>query len=132
MGGRGASSANTTKLPQLIGTEKQIKWANELRKTVVEIIKKETDVFNKNKSFFEGYYSNELEEYKDFKKYSKEVLKEKKANKWIESFRNVPYRSDYYIKSLEKDKYDSDTGYTMRIRESMVQSAIAYKRFVQN
>lgn len=130
MGGRGSSSGNTSRLPALQGSEKQVKWATDLRDNVVKIIKEESRVFEKNKSYFDNDVFGDQEAYKDYKKYSREALKVTNASKWINSFKNMQYKTDSYIKSLEKPSYLSETAYRAEITEKMKIASYAYKKFV--
>lgn len=129
IGGKGGNKIKS-KLPNLVGSEKQIKWANEIRNNVIEIINAESKVFEKNKSFFKDDYFGDKEAYEDYKKYSKEAINETKASKWISSFKNVQDNKDYYIKSLKKSEGTTDLDYRNSIRDKMNTASYAYKKFV--
>lgn len=112
MGGRGASSSeNGNKLPKLEGSEKQIKWANDIRNTMMQIRQVEEKAFLKHKDIFTNETNNAgfnyEQAYKDYKKYSKEVFKEKSAKKWIDNFRtaNTGYKLEFKEEFYNKGKY---------------------------
>lgn len=135
MGGRGSSSGNVSKLPELKGSEKQIKWAEDLRKNVIKVINEESKIFAKNKNLLldKSSYSFELnkEYYESYKKNIKEALKVNKSSAWIEGFKNFnEYHTKSAIESLHKEKGEESGIYRNRLNKRLATSSIAYERFI--
>lgn len=105
MGGRGAIGNRTgfMKLPALTGTEKQIKWAEEIRKEAIKIFKQEAVLFD-NQGFKEKYKSWKEKENKEayslYDNYQK-MINESSASKWIDR-RKISSSLDI----VEKNKLD--------------------------
>lgn len=136
MGGRGSSAFSISRLPKLIGSEKQIKWAEDIRNEVVDIIRVETKAFLSNKKgILRSQYDKER--YEEYMKYSKEALKVNKASKWIESFKSVSYdRNKFdvnkYKEGIAKKSKDlTQNAYENNLRDKMGTASIAYKKFVK-
>lgn len=86
------------KLPALKGTEKQIKWANEIRERFVRW-------FNRPKKDFENFihYSFVFETYRSMKKEMKEfLLNEESAREYIEN-KDYLYMDSFWEKQIEKN-----------------------------
>lgn len=104
MGGRGAKAGNTTKLKslKLEGTEKQIKWAEDIRKEALNVYKIEAEVF-KTKQFKEDYLRWKKEGREDlysiYDKYQSEIVNQTSASTYI-------LRRDWIgkISEYEKDR----------------------------
>ena len=86
--------------PELKGTEKQIKWAEDIRKEkVITLLEKYRDF----KAIVKRYYSlNEDDEKikqmnKEFEEYGYKLLSETKASKWIEDRSFVDYQDIFKI-----------------------------------
>lgn len=136
MGGRGSSSGITSRLPKLEGSEKQVKWATDLRNNVIKIIEAERKAFKQNESMFNGDLDKEY--YESYKKNIKETIKVTKASAWIESFKNFnEYRTKSAIDSLKIDKVREDKDRNKylsnrsEIRTRLAQSSLAYESFVR-
>jgi hypothetical protein len=89
MGGRGASSSNTSKLPALEGSEKQIKWAEEIRKNALEAMQEEIKLFSTKefKEILEKWENGNETEKKDaeiYRKFEKKI-NSNKAEVWIDN-----------------------------------------------
>lgn len=103
MGGRGSSSGNTSRLPALQGSEKQVKWATDLRNNVIKVIEAERKAFKEYKSYLNGIYDDEY--LKSWNKNTKEAMKITKASAWIDGFRNFnEYNTKSAIDSLKEIK----------------------------
>ena len=135
MGGRGSNSGTTSRLPKLEGSEKQVKWANDLRNNVIKIIEAEKKTFKQNENMFNGDLDKEY--YESYKKNIKETIKITKASAWIESFKNFnEYNTKSAIDSLKmekvsKDKEDKYISNRNKIRTRLAQSSLAYESFVR-
>lgn len=75
-------------LPELEGTEKQIKWATDIREKAIEIFKKEAEIFDTEE--FEQKYVEWIEKgkehlYKAYDNYINEFINQKSAAKWIDN-----------------------------------------------
>lgn len=89
MGGRGAISSNTSKLPALEGSEKQIKWAEEIRKNALEAMQEEIKLFSTKefKEILEKWENGNETEKKDaeiYRKFEKKI-NSNKAEVWIDN-----------------------------------------------
>lgn len=136
MGGRGSSSGTVTRLPKLEGSEKQIKWATDLRNNIIKVIEAERKAFKQNESMFDDDLDKEY--YESYKKNIKETIKVTKASAWIDGFKNF---NEYHTKSVidslkidkvsenkDRDKYLSNRS---KIRTRLAQSSLAYESFVR-
>lgn len=139
MGGRGTSSGNTSrlsKLPQLEGSEKQVKWATDLRNNIIKVIEAEKKAFKQNRDMFDTDLDKEY--YDSYKKNIMEAIKVTKAGAWIDGFKNF---NEYHTKSVidslkidkvsenkDRDKYLSNRS---KIRTRLAQSSLAYESFVR-
>lgn len=75
-------------LPKLEGTEKQVKWATDIREKAIEIFKKESEIFDTEE--FEQKYAEWIEKGKEhlFKAYDiyvNDVINQKSATEWIDN-----------------------------------------------
>lgn len=72
-------------LPALTGTEKQIKWAEDIRKQALKIFEQEAVLFN-NQEFKEKYENwkmkNDVDAYSMYDNYQR-IQNETKASEWI-------------------------------------------------
>lgn len=94
MGGRGAAggasgNSNKNRLPQLAGSEKQIKWASDIRNNFAEIQKMENKIIRQKE--FQDLLKHEKDKnstlYKMYKNYEDYINKTKnrtKASQWID------------------------------------------------
>ncbi len=137
MGGRGAiagAGGNNlkSKLPELTGSEKQIKWATDIRNNYIELQKAEENMLkhlknNDEVSISDYYISQEQvrEAKKEYSKNVKKVLSESNSNKWIQGLRgvnesNVKYTKDRINKWIknkntkEMNKYIADTNEALK------------------
>ena len=136
MGGRGSSSGTVSRLPKLEGSEKQIKWATDLRNNIIKVIEAERKIFKQNESMFDDDLDKEY--YESYKKNIKETIKVTKASAWIDGFKNFnEYHTESVIDSLkidkvsenkDRDKYLSNRS---KIRTRLAQSSLAYESFVR-
>lgn len=144
MGGRGSSSGNTSRLPDLMGSEKQVKWANDLRNNVIKVIEEEGKAFKKYKEYLNGSDDNEYLE--KWKKNTKEAMKITSAGAWISGFKNFnEYTTKSAIDSLKNvkklksvkltdqtqkqwEEYQSARG---KIRDRLLSASLAYETFVR-
>ena len=94
MGGRGSSSGNTSRLPALQGSEKQVKWATDLRNNVIKVIEAERKAFKEYRSYLDG--SGDDEYLKSWEKNTKEAMKIASGGAWISGFKNF---NEYATKS---------------------------------
>lgn len=110
MGGRGSSSGNTSrlpKLPQLEGSEKQIKWAEDIRNEAMEEMKEYLKLFN-NKEFqqvYKDWSQSENELHQDNKKFYDKFMKmvnEKRAGTWIFQSQILKSRTDFVADSIKE------------------------------
>lgn len=75
-------------LPKLQGTEKQVKWAEDIRKKAIETFKKEAEIFDTKE--FEQKYEEWKEKgkehlYKTYDNYINEIINQESAAKWIDN-----------------------------------------------
>lgn len=75
-------------LPKLEGTEKQIKWATDIRERAIAVFKKESEIFDTEE--FEQKYAEWIEKGKEhlFKAYDiyvNDVINQKSATEWIDN-----------------------------------------------
>lgn len=91
-------------------------------------MKEERNVFEKNKHIFKELIGYE-KIYLEYKKYSKEVLKETSSKKWIDNFKNVGYKSERYIETLKTRKYES-AYHKEELAGDMHVAMLAYKKFI--
>lgn len=144
MGGRGSSSGNTSRLPTLQGSEKQVKWATDLRNNVMKVIEEEGKAFKKYKSYLDGSFDNEYLE--SWNKNTKEAMKITKASAWIDGFKNFnEYRTKSAIDSLKEIKklksvklndknqkqWEEYIGERGKIRDRLLSASLAYETFVK-
>lgn len=141
MGGRGAigrvgRNKQGSRLPELTGSEKQIKWATDIRNNYVELQKAEKTMLkhlknNDEVSIF-GYYISQDQAREAKKEYSenvKKVLNESNSNKWIQGLRgtnetNVKYTKNK-INNWIKDKNIKE------MNKYIVETNEALKRFLR-
>ena len=112
MGGRGASSGNTLRLPALQGSEKQVKWAEEIRKNAMPEIKAYLKMLN-NKDFKETYQmwrESDREDYKRladwYDRFQNKIVNETKAGKWIKNKETFKRIDDYAINDLRSSEIE--------------------------
>lgn len=144
MGGRGSSSGNTLRLPVLQGSEKQVKWANDLRNNVIKVIEAERKAFKEYKSYLDG--SSDDEYLKSWNKNTKEAMKITKASAWISSFKNFnEYATKSAIDRLKNVKklksvkltdknqkqWEEYIGERAKIRDRLLSASSAYETFVR-
>ncbi|PWA05486.1 hypothetical protein DCC39_18035 [Pueribacillus theae] len=67
-------------LPKLIGSEKQIKWAEDIREKFIKNVEKMKGLLERDPGFF-GFFDVTKEEYFN---YINELMKEESASKWID------------------------------------------------
>lgn len=92
-------------LPELEGTEKQIKWATDIRAKAIEVFKKEAEIFDTEE--FEQKYAEWIEKGKEylFKAYDiyvNDVINQKSAAEWIDN-RYVFGELDVVTESILRD-----------------------------
>ena len=109
MGGRGSSSGTTSRLPKLEGSEKQIKWAEEIRNEAMKEIKEYIKLFN-NKDFKEVYEEWSKSENKakqmhkeDYDKFIKKIVNQTKASVWIEN-KTILTQKEYVTDSITDEQ----------------------------
>ena len=85
MGGRGSSSGNISKLPKLEGSEKQVKWATDIRKNTLDRIKEINKMLKEDKGVQESLkkHGNTYQVYSEFKKDMDKLSKVTSAKTWI-------------------------------------------------
>lgn len=110
MGGRGSAfigsnSSSAKKLPELNGSEKQIKWANDIRESVINTIdaniKTNKDILRKNKNDFDAQITKDL--YEGAREAYLLKFKSVKNAKEIIDGRNFMY-NPYKITDLVRDR----------------------------
>ena len=89
MNGCGTSNKLTLKLQKLEGSEKQIKWAEEIRQNALEAMKEEIELFSTKdfKEILEKWENGNETERKDaeiFRKFEKKI-NSNKAEDWIDN-----------------------------------------------
>lgn len=106
MGGRGSSSGNTSRLLKLEGSEKQIKWAEEIRKNAMPEIKAYLKMLN-NKDFKETYQmwrESDREDYNRvadwYDRFQNKIVNETKAGNWIYNREKFKRSDDFAINDL--------------------------------
>lgn len=144
MGGRGSSSGNTSRLPALQGSEKQVKWATDLRNNVIKVIEAERKAFKEYRSYLDG--SGDDEYLKSWEKNTKEAMKIASAGAWISGFKNFnEYATKSAIDRLKNVKklksvkltdknqkqWEEYIGERAKIRDRLLSASLAYETFVK-
>lgn len=132
MGGRGSSSGKTSRLPKLEGSEKQVKWAEEIRNEAMKEMKKYLNLFN-NKEFKQVYkdwtqsenptHQHNKEFYDGFMK----IVNEKRASMWIFRSDFLKPRTDFVSNSIREG--DIKKG-LQKIKEG--KKSIGYGRIIRS
>lgn len=115
MGGRGSSSGSTSKLPKLEGTEKQIKWAEEIRRNTLKMTKEIENNIKKDKEFQQSLKKKgeTYKIYNEFQNAIKNWKNEKKASKWI-TYGSLGGRENSIISNAVINEVKKREGFTKR------------------
>lgn len=99
-------------LPALIGTEKQIKCAEDIRKQALKIFKQESVLFN-NQEFKEKYedwkMKNNIDAYSMYDNYKK-LQNETKASEWINMSSIFEELDDMQLEKIETARTKQEKG----------------------
>lgn len=132
MGGRGSSSSNSSMLvrfaSKLEGSEKQIKWAEDIRKGAMREIEEELKVFN-SKQFitaYKGYKERNGEEsLRCFEAYRK-ILESNKASDWISNRHRFEQTDDIITNDIKNRSFN-------KVKEKLKEGKIfAVENYIQH
>lgn len=113
-------------LIELVGTEKQVKWAEDIRRIYIENIeevKRLADEIEKLPAKGTIYRRNKEQLHKEFKQMLIDLLKNESAKFWIENFQNLTDKREWWPHPYRIARILSDkelAGETYRVAQRIV------------